>query len=174
MKKKWNESFLVLSKKTEIRDLTKPSSIQSQLWSFKRPTSIKIFENTYEFIHAQGGSGGLACFVLNFFIFDWVFCSKMNCRVQNTTVTIWSMHLRYQKKHLRIKYQIGLRRIPGTASTGVEQGVTSLSTASCTQEQSGGTAYCRFTPGRYQVQHHFLYTGKVWWHHFFNIEEEWW
>ena len=35
MNKNWNESFLILSKKTKIRDLTKPSSIQGQLWSFK-------------------------------------------------------------------------------------------------------------------------------------------
>ena len=82
------------------------------------------------------------------------------------------MHLRYQKKHLRIKYQTGLRRIPGTTSTGVEQGVTSLRTAPCTQEQNGGTAYSRFTPGSYQFQHRFLYTDKVWWNRFFNIEEE--
>ena len=125
MKKKWNESFLVLSKKTEIIDPTKPSSIQSQLWSFKRPTSIKTLENNYGFL-----------------IFHRVFGSKMNCRVQTTTVTIWSMHLKYQNKHLRIKHQTGLRRIPGTASTGVEQGATSLSTASCTQQKRGGTASC--------------------------------
>ena len=129
MKKNWNEYFLVLSKKTKIIDITKPSSIQIQLWSLKRPTSIKILYNNYVFIHAQGGS-----FFFNFLIFDWVFCSKMNCRVQNTTVTIWSIHLRYQKNHLRIKYQTWLRRIHGTASTGVEQGITSLSTASCIQE----------------------------------------
>ena len=51
------------------------------------------------------------------------------------------MHLRYQNKHLRIKHQTWLRRIFGTVSTGVEQGVTSLSTASCTQKQSVGTTY---------------------------------
>ena len=62
MKKNWNESFLVLSKKTEIRDLTKPSYIQSQLWSFKRPTSIKIIENNYGFIHVR--------FFLMFLIFE--------------------------------------------------------------------------------------------------------
>ena len=117
MKKNWYESFLVLSKKTEIRYLTKPSSIQIQLWSFKTPTSIKILENNYGLL-----------------IFHWVFSSKMNCRVQNTIVTIWTMHLRYQKKHLRIKYQTRLRKIPGTASIGVEQGVTSLNTAPCTKE----------------------------------------
>ena len=135
MKKNWNESFLVLSRKTEIKDLTKPSFIQSKLWSFKRPTSIKTLENNYGFIHAKEF---LAHFFL--FFFYWVLCSKMNCRVQNTTVTFWSMHLRYQKKHLRINYQIGLRRIPGTTSTCVEQGVTIMSTASSTWKQSGGTA----------------------------------
>ena len=82
------------------------------------------------------------------------------------------MHLRYQKKHLRIKYQIGLRRIPGTASTGVEQGVTSLSTTSCTQEQSDSSTYYSFTLAYYQVQHYFLYIEKVRWLCFFNTEEE--
>ena len=75
-------------------------------------------------------------------------------------------------KHLRIKHQTELRRIPGTASIGVEQGITSLSTASCTQEQSGGTAYSRFTAGRYQVQHLFLDTEKGQRHRLLNIEEE--
>ena len=69
MEKKWNESFLVLSKKTKIRDLTKPSSIQSQLWSLKRPTSIKILENNYGFIHAQA----LALFFyIEFSVQKWI------------------------------------------------------------------------------------------------------
>ena len=62
--------------------------------------------------------------------------------------------------------------MPGTASTGVEQGITSLNTTSCTQEQRGGTTYKKFTPGRYQVQHRSLDTEKGRWHHFFNAEEE--
>ena len=86
-------------------------------------------------------------------------------------------------KNLRIKHQTGLRRIPGTTSTGVEQGVTSLSitsytqqkkagTASCTQQKRGGTTSCIFTLGIYKVQHYFLDTEKGRWHRFFNTEEE--
>ena len=74
-------------------------------------------------------------------------------------------------KNLRIKHQTGLRRILGTASTGVEQRVTSLSTALCTQKQSGGTTYSSFTLGCYQVQYRILDTEKGWWHRFFNTEE---
>ena len=59
MKKNSNEYFLVLLKKTEIRDLTKPSSSQSQLWSFKyqhQSQFLKTLMNshtTYEFTHKQ-------------------------------------------------------------------------------------------------------------------------
>ena len=61
MKKNWNEYFLVLLKKTEIRDLTKPSSIQSQLWSFKyqhQSQFLKIRMNSYTLLGGSVGGGG--------------------------------------------------------------------------------------------------------------------
>ena len=104
-----------------------------KLW--KTNLNHNSWKDLWYHTRATGGA-----FFQFFLIFYWIFCSKMNCRVQTTTVTILSMHLKYQNKHLRIKHQIGLRIIPGTASTSVEHGITSLSTTSCTKKHSGGTA----------------------------------
>ena len=58
MKKNWNESFLVLSKKTKIGDLTKPSSIQSNYESLKDQHQSKLLRITMDSYTLKGGPRG--------------------------------------------------------------------------------------------------------------------